>query len=111
MQIEIQTKDSVTVVTIEGSIDGKTAPEAQAKITPLLQPNSRVILDMSKVDYMSSAGLRTLLLVYRQSTGQSAKIVLVGISEEVKDVMTMTGFVKFFTLCDTLDAGLAAVNA
>ena len=65
---------------------------------------------MTKVNYMSSAGLRTLLLIYRQSTSQSVKIALVGVSEEVKDVMTMTGFVKFFALCDTLEAGLAAVK-
>lgn len=110
MQINISAKDGVSIVTFEGAIDGKTAPEAQAKIETVLQPNSRIILDMTKVNYMSSAGLRTLLLIYRHSTNLSAKIALVGVSEEVKDVMTMTGFVKFFAMCDSLDAGIAAVN-
>lgn len=110
MVININPRDGASVVEIEGAIDGKTASEAQGKITPLLQPNSAVVLDMSKVNYMSSAGLRTLLLVYRQSTAQSAKLALVGLSEEVKDVMSMTGFLKFFTLCETLEEGLKAVR-
>ena len=110
MRIDLTTKDGVSIVTIDGAIDGKTAAEAQAKIATALQPGSRVILDMTKVNYMSSAGLRTLLLVYRQSTSLAAKIALVGVSEEVKDVMSMTGFVKYFALCATLDEGLAAVK-
>jgi len=110
MQIDVKKDGAVSIVTIEGAVDGKTAPEAQGKITPLLQPNSAVILDMSKVNYMSSAGLRTLLLVYRQSSAQNSRLALVGVSEEVKDVMSMTGFLKFFTLCSNIEEGKQAVQ-
>ena len=110
MQIDVKKDGEISIVTIDGAVDGKTAPEAQNTITPLLQPNSAVILDMSKVNYMSSAGLRTLLLVYRQSSSQNSRLALVGVSEEVKDVMSMTGFLKFFTLCPTLEEGKKAVQ-
>ena len=46
--------------------------------------------------YMSSAGLRMLLVIYRTIVGQGGKVVLVGLSEELQDTMALTGFLDFF---------------
>ena len=77
---------------------------------PLVQPGSKILLDMSQVDYLSSAGLRMLLSLYRQVSSNNGSIALVGLSEEIKDSMSVTGFLRFFTLYDTVDAGLAAMT-
>ena len=50
---------------------------------------------MSGVEYMSSAGLRMLLSMYRQISRQNGGIVLVGLAEEIKDTMSVTGFLNF----------------
>ena len=55
------------------------------------------------------AGLRMLLLAYRTVNAKGGKIALVGLSSDLKDTMSVTGFLDFFTCCDTLDAGVAAV--
>ncbi|SRR6266496_4555827 len=110
MDIDIKTIQKVTVVAINGELDGRTAPLAQEQIVPLYQPGSKMILDMSRVTYMSSAGLRLLLLLYRQVSGAQGRIVLVGLSEELQDTMSATGFLAYFTTCDTLDAGIAALQ-
>ncbi len=110
MDIDIKTIQKVTVVAISGELDGRTAPLAQEQIVPLYQPGSKMILDMSQVTYMSSAGLRLLLLLYRQVSGAQGQIVLVGLSEELQDTMSATGFLAYFTTCDTLDAGIAALQ-
>jgi anti-sigma B factor antagonist len=47
-----------------------------------------------------------LLSVYRQISGNQGRIVLVGLSEELKDTMSMTGFLGYFTVQDTLETGL-----
>jgi anti-sigma B factor antagonist len=47
-----------------------------------------------------------LLVLYRTITSQSGKVVLVGLSEDIRDTMLMTGFLDFFTYFDTLDDGL-----
>jgi anti-sigma B factor antagonist len=61
----------------------------------------KLIIDMSRVDYLSSAGLRLLLLLYREITARKGQFVLVGVSPEVRTVMSHTGFLSFFTLADS----------
>lgn len=110
MEIKQEVVGNATVFTIEGDIDGNTAPDAQAQIVPLASPDAKIAVDMSGVDYMSSAGLRMLLVIYRTIMGQGGKVVLVGLSEELQDTMTLTGFMDFFDHYDSLDAGVAALD-
>jgi anti-sigma B factor antagonist len=110
MEINLKTVEQVSIVEIAGDIDGKTAPEAQQQILALVQPAGKILLDMSRVAYMSSAGLRMLLATYRQATGQKATISLAGLSEEIQDTMSATGFLSFFTVYENLEAGLAALK-
>jgi anti-sigma B factor antagonist len=109
MEINVRSIRQVTVVEIAGDIDSNTAPQAQEQVLPLVQPGSKVLLDMSGVEYMSSAGLRMLLSMYRQISRGDGGIVLVGLSEEIKDTMSVTGFLNFFTTRDTVDEGLQAL--
>ena len=110
MEIKQEEVGNATVFTIEGDIDGNTAPDAQAQIVPLASPDARIAVDMSGVAYMSSAGLRMLLVIYRTIMGQGGKVVLVGLSEELEDTMTLTGFMDFFDHYDSLDEGIAALG-
>jgi anti-sigma B factor antagonist len=98
MSITSTTRDNVTVIFLEGSIDGKTATVVRDELRPLLESASDVVLDMSKVDYLSSAGLRLLLLVYREFVAKNKKLVLAGMSQEIEEVMSYTGFLNFFRL-------------
>lgn len=111
MDITTSTLDGATVVTVDGEIDANTAPEAQEKILPLASPGCRLVLDLTNVPYMSSAGLRILLATYRQISVGGGKVVLVGVTEEIKDTMSVTGFIKFFTLRDTVPEGVVALSA
>ena len=110
MDVQIKNIDDVTVVAISGELDGKTAPVAQNEILPLAVPGCKLLIDMSKVPYMSSAGLRMMLLIYRQVTANSGQSVLVGLSEEIKDTMEVTGFLDYFEVRDSYDAGLEALS-
>jgi anti-sigma B factor antagonist len=110
MEINVKSSGQVTVVELAGDIDSNTAPQAQERILPLLQPAVKILLDMSGVEYMSSAGLRMLLSMYRQVSRQNGGIVLVGLAEGIKDTMSVTGFLNFFTIRDTVDDGLKALG-
>ncbi len=111
MDINIKTLEQVQVVELDGDIDASTAPSVQEKILPLAEPGSKILLDMTKVPYMSSAGLRVLLSVYRQASAQDGKLVLVGLSEEIQDTMSVTGFLDFFQTCEDVDSGLAFLKS
>ncbi len=110
--MEVQTKpyDDATVVTASGDVDGSTAPILQEQVLAVAQPGCRLLLDFSQVGYMSSAGLRVMLLLYRQISGGRGKAVIVGLNDDIKGAMSATGFLKFFTTADTLEAGKAALD-
>jgi len=109
MDVRVTESVGVTVIAIDGEIDTNTAPIAQQQILPLATAGRRLVIDMTKVAYMSSAGIRMLLSTYRQVNSAGGKIVLVGLSEDVRDTMSITGFIKFFQTYDTVDAGRQAL--
>jgi anti-sigma B factor antagonist len=110
VEVNQSTVKDVNVVRLTGDLDGNTAPAVQAEIMQLVVPYAKMILDMSGVSYMSSAGLRMLLVTYRSINSQSGKVILVGLSEEIRDTMSLTGFLDFFTYLETLDEGLKTLQ-
>lgn len=110
MEIQVREESGVTVVEPVGAIDGKTAPEFQEKVLAIVQPDERMLLHLGKVNFMSSAGLRVMLLVYREATAKKARVVLSGMNADVGGSMSATGFLQFFTTRATLEEGLAALR-
>ncbi len=110
MEINLKNYQHVKVVEIIGDLDSNTAPIAQNQILPHTEPGCRMVLDMSHVPFMSSAGLRVLLLLYRKISTNQGKVVLVGLSDDLRETMSITGFLEFFTTYNTLQEGINAVN-
>jgi anti-sigma B factor antagonist len=110
MEIQIKTVDNVMVVNLTGEISGRNAPDVQEQLLPLARPGSRLLLNMSGVSYMSSAGLRTLLMLYRQINNQSGCVALSNLQEMIQEMMSVTGFLDFFTAFATEAEGIAALR-
>jgi anti-sigma B factor antagonist len=109
MKLETSEENGILTVRLEGSLDGKTAPEAREQLQRFLAANSRLILDLTNVDYLSSAGLRLLLVLYRELAARKGKLVLLGVSEDIRTVMSHTGFLSFFTLVESSVEAVRAV--
>lgn len=104
--------DNVTIVELAGELNAASTPLFQDTILPLADRGSKILLDMSRVTYMSSAGLRTLLLLHRQiSKTPGANVVLFGLSEEIQDTMAMTGFLEYFSTCKDVESGLRQLKS
>ncbi len=110
--MDIQTKmiDDILVISLTGEINGRNAPDVQDQLLPLTQPGCKLLLNMSGVSYMSSAGLRTLLMLYRQIDSQSGCIALCNLQEMIQDMMSVTGFLDFFTAYATESEGIHALH-
>jgi anti-sigma B factor antagonist len=108
IEIHVEIVEMVNIARLTGEIDAVSAVIVQEKVLPLAAPSSKTILDMTNVVYMSSAGLRMLLSIYRHISSNQGKVVLVGLSDELKDTMSMTGFLAYFIVQDTLETGLQA---
>ncbi len=110
MALETSEENGIVTARLEGSIDGKTAPEVREQLNPVVAAHSKVILDLTKVDYLSSAGLRLLLLLYRELSAKKGKLALLGVSSDIRTVMSHTGFLSFFTLAGTHAEAVEAVS-
>ncbi len=110
MTLTVKTINNVTVAEIVGDLDRSTSLEIQEQFLPHIHRGTRVLLDMSHVNYMSSAGLRMLLVMYREVKAREATIALAGLSERLLDIMAVTGFLKHFTVSATVEEGIAVLQ-
>ena len=109
MQIQIRMVQQITVVEIIGEITGATARVVQTEVLALATPEVRMLLDMRRVPFMSSAGLRVLLMIYRKVSDKGGKVHLAALPDDLRNTMSVTGFLNFFIHHEDIDAGLAAL--
>lgn len=83
--------DSVCTLTVEGRMDTLTAQELENKIKACAEDCDKMILDLSGVDYISSSGLRVIVLTHRIMS-EKGGLVLKGLNKNVRSVISMTGF-------------------
>jgi anti-sigma B factor antagonist len=110
MDVHIDTINGVHVVALSGTLDANTSPAVQQEILSLAREGARLLFDMRAVSFMSSAGLRLLLTTYRYVGDHQGVVALAGLSEDLKDTMAMAGFLLFFTVYDTTESGLQALQ-
>jgi len=73
-------------------------------------PRMAVIVDMSGVPYMSSIGIRSLLIRAKSVTGRGGKYVLTGLQSDVLNVLQVSGIDKLITICDDLASASRSVK-
>ena len=110
MEINTVSQEGITVIKVSGNLDGNAAPAAQDKIMQLISRECCLILDLTECKYISSAGLRVLLMIAKQLQSEGGRWALAGVCDEVKDVMEMTGFSGFFKAYDTVEAASSAIQ-
>ena len=100
IQIEESTEDGKEVYKIKGRIDNQTAPELQAKLDESFKlGENNLILDFDEVDYLSSAGLRTILYTQKRIKSiAGASMTIVNVTPSVMEIFEMTGFTDFLTI-------------
>ena len=99
MQILIKTTDDVTMLAFEGKLDTQTSPDAQQQLTRLIEAGEkRFIVDFEKLDYISSAGLRVLLVAAKQLKGIDGELRICSLNEVVGEVFDISGFTTIFKI-------------
>lgn len=93
----------VDLVTVEGRIDASTAPELEECLRGFLaEGRFRLVLDLTKVDYLSSAGIKTLVGVQKEcKRWNRGEVRLAGLQDRLKETFDMVGLTPVFRLFDT----------
>lgn len=82
---------------LEGRLDTITAPDLEGKIKEVVGDANKLILDFTKLDYISSAGLR-VLLVSAQAMESKGEMVVRNLAPSVREVFDLTGFSNMFNI-------------
>jgi anti-sigma B factor antagonist len=111
MNLETQTVDDIIVITLTGEMNGRTAPDVETQLLPMACSGCKLLLNMVGVTFLSSAGLRILLMLYRKIEAQDGAVALCNLRETIQDTMSITGFFHFFTAYNSETEGIAALQA
>ncbi len=92
MELEFRIGNQADVVAASGSLDAITATElTDFLLTKIGEGHTCLVLDLSKVDFMSSAGLRCLIVVLKESRRRGGDLRLAAVQQGVEKVLTMSG--------------------
>jgi anti-sigma B factor antagonist len=108
---KLNTEDGIATIRLSGELDAGSAPQFNELVSKAAQADpSRLVLLAADLSYMSSAGLRCLVLA-QQKLPDTTEIVLVGAQPEVAETIRLTGFDQSVTMEQVEDLRLAAVPA
>lgn len=110
MQITEAKKDGVVVLGLDGRVDASNAGGLEQKILALIDAGeTRLVIDCAQLQYMSSAGLRVLLVAAKRlsSTG---KLAIAALNTQIREVFDIAGFSSILDIYRTQDEAVDAVR-
>ena len=87
--------DNAGAVLMEGRLDAAQAPRAQEFLDRV---DGRCVIDMGRLEYISSAGLGVLLRTHKRLTGDGGGLKLVNVNRHINDIFTYSGFDRLFEI-------------
>lgn len=98
MNVIVTDCESYVRVIVEGRVDTNTSPQLQQAILNAFQKSKDVVVDFLNVPYISSAGLRALLIGQKTAASKGGSMKLTNVSETVMEILNMTGFSKILKI-------------
>ena len=93
MEASFEQAGSQLVIAIAGRLDTVSAPRFDERVASVLaEPHKHILLDMSGVAYISSAGLRSILHLVKHTTDHGGRVGLFSVPTQIMDVLEISGF-------------------
>ena len=92
MNIKLINRGQEGELVLEGRLDTLTAPEADEVFNQMAERFEKIVLNMAALEYVSSAGLRTLKRLHMAMKKKGGSLVLINVRKMVMEVFEMTGF-------------------
>ncbi len=110
MQHEIREQDGSRIVALSGDVVLQSSPEVRRILLECVEKGDSLLVDLSAVDYIDSSGVASLIESFQNARKRNQGYVLVSVSEGALRVLQLARLDKVFTICDTVEAGLAEVG-
>ncbi len=112
MQIAITQKQHITIIQLDGRLDGVTMGQLEEQLLlKLEQGNKHLLFQLQNLEYISSAGLRVMLLAIKKTKAVQGAVAICELQSNVKDIFDLSGFSSIFHITATLDEALAYLQA
>ncbi len=100
LQIELEEIEQRILLRLDGRLDASSIQILERKIDKLIEErHTQLLLDFTRVDYLSSAGLRILLAAAKKLKAKKGTLVLFSLQEEISEVVKMAGFDRILQIC------------
>jgi anti-anti-sigma factor len=107
--IQERSQEGISIFTLGGRVDTEGAVNLDIQLhAALAEGKHKMVLDMSELRYINSAGLRTLADVLTQNKENGGDLKLVGLNPKIRRVFEIVGFNHFFSSYETVEAALKA---
>ena len=103
MKYEITTAGDFTIVALSGEVDLQYSPIAREQILKYLNSNRHVLVDLSKVKYIDSSGIASLVEGFQLAKTLNTKFGLVGVSDSAMQVLKLARLDKVFEIRDVVE--------
>ncbi len=111
MKISTEITSGLLVIHAEGRLDAITSPEFEKEVMPMIQQSGQpVLIDFGKLDYISSAGLRTLLLISKEIKKNNNALALCCLNEAIVEVFSISGFNTIISVYPTIEEGVSSLK-
>lgn len=98
MNIIVTDCESYIRLIVDGRVDTNTSPQLQQAILSAFQKSKDIVVDFLNVPYISSAGLRALLIGQKTATSKGGSMKVTNVSETVMNILEMSGFSKILKI-------------
>lgn len=108
----LSSNEQYILTQLEGSLDSNTCDTFDKEMTAVLKEETphHVIIDIEHLSYLSSAGLRSLAILFKKLAPKKKKLLLAKPKSLVKEVLKVSGFSKLMPIYDTLDEAEKVIN-
>jgi anti-sigma B factor antagonist len=111
MEIPVDMVDSIAVAAVPvDELDASNAGDFKRDIAPVLQGNSKVVLDLSRLRFVDSSGLGAMLSCLRQLSAMSGYLKLCGMSKQVRGLFELVRMHRIFDIYQTKEEAVHAFN-
>ncbi len=98
MDIKVRTEGARLTIVLEGELNTPAAPRFEAAYEQNRNGMNEIVIDMEKLVYITSAGLRVLLDIHQEMEEAGGSLAVRGVSSEIMDVFEVTGFTSFLRI-------------
>ncbi len=107
MEINEQKTDQCVIIGITGRLDTTNYSMLEKKLMDLIDSHhDKILVECSKMDYVSSSGLRILLMALKKISLAKGKFVLCGLQENIREIFEISGFTNIFEIYSSQDEAL-----